>query len=151
MGLFNRQKEVAVPPELASYYDTGAANWRKRLVRALVAIVLIALVVALVRFLWHETHTADKKTPAGNSSQSHRQPDSSNTNYGQPSPPANNSNSANSSPSSSQNQTSSTSGAQPGSASLANTGPGATPIVFVVASLVGSGLYQVRLRRKPAA
>jgi cytoskeletal protein RodZ len=123
------------------YEENTVPAWRKILILALAGVAIVAIVwltVWLIFFHNHNTTPTSSHKPSGPSSQqSHT---SSNSDSG-----SSKSSNSSTTPSTSSPATSSASTTTP---ALANTGPGNIFAPVVLASVTGSALYYVRLRRK---
>jgi len=156
MRLFNRQKSSDIPIELQPYYSppvTATRGWVRWIVRSALILVIVLLLGLLVKWAWHESHTTNKKTPSSTSSQAKSPtPAHSNQTPSSSSSSSTSSSSAQSNPSAS-NTTPATTPTTTGQSSAANnplpnTGPSGTLTIFIIATTVGVGVYQLRLRKQ---
>jgi len=164
MWPFNRKKNEgteAVPAEVQEYYQAEKRE-RMGLAWALAFITLaVAVGVALGLFFGGRAlyrHFNNKKVattqPATKPTEAETSTPSSSTDTQAANPNASSSSNPSSQPpsssSSSSSQPSSNTG-QAGKGSMVNTGPGDTAAVgFAITSIVGFGLYELRLRRRLA-
>jgi cytoskeletal protein RodZ len=123
------------------YEENTVPAWRKIVILAVAGVAIVAIVwltVWLIFFHNHSTTPASSKKPSSSSSQGSRASSDSESR-------SSSSSTSSTTPPSSSPSTSSASTSTP---TLANTGPGNVFAPVVFASLTGSALYYIRLRRK---
>lgn len=152
MALSNRQKTTPVPPELQPYYDGNKGRgWLRWLIRILVVVALVVVIIFGILWLAHRHDTSNKSAKSPSTSQTEKQKapsQSSNKSESTNGDSSSTSSDANTSSDTESSSSTATPTSSTQSASIPNTGPGDTVALFIGVTLIGTLLYQIRLRLK---